>query len=101
MPQACFSVSATDAASLSFGFGAAAVQGSTAVGPLSGTNATVTNAAGQAWQAAGTRGSGTLNITSINATGASGTFSFTLEAVPGTGSAGNRSVTNGSFNVTF
>jgi hypothetical protein len=42
-----------------------------------------------------------VNITSINATSATGTFSFTLVPVVGTGASGNRTVSNGSFSVTF
>lgn len=47
-------------------------------------------------------GTGTVTITAINATGASGTFS--LSAVPfsaGGGATGAKLVTNGTFNVTF
>jgi hypothetical protein len=45
--------------------------------------------------------SGTLTLTGISATGATGTFSFTAVATSGTGAAGTKVVTNGGFNVTF
>jgi len=51
------------------------------------------------WQAVGTTGSGTLTISSLTATSASGTFSFVLAPVGG--SASNKTITNGTFNVTF
>ena len=51
------------------------------------------------WQAVGTTGSGTLTISSLSATGASGTFSFVLAPVGGAGAT--KTVTNGTFSVTF
>ena len=52
------------------------------------------------WVAGSGVGSGTVNITAISATGATGTFSFTLQGVPGTGTEGSVSV-SGSFNLVF
>lgn len=52
------------------------------------------------WQAAPTIGSGTLTLTSISSSGASGTFNLTLEPTPGTGAVGNRTM-SGTFNVKF
>jgi hypothetical protein len=95
-----FAIAATNAAGLTLAFGAPAVQGTTSVGLTSGTNAQLAQDT-QGWQAAVTNGSGTVNITSINATSATGTFSFTLVPVVGTGASGNRTVSNGSFSVTF
>ncbi len=46
-------------------------------------------------------GTGSVTINSVSATGASGTFSFTGAASPGTPATGTISVTNGKFNVTF
>jgi hypothetical protein len=65
-----------------------------------GTNAQLTIGATQLWQAnAVLGGSGTITLTTLTATGTSGTFSFDLIAVPpGTGT---KSITNGVFNLTF
>jgi hypothetical protein len=52
------------------------------------------------WQATGGAGSGTVTVTSYTATGAAGTFSFTLPALTG-GATGTRTITNGIFSVTF
>ena len=49
----------------------------------------------------GGNGSGTIVITDMTATSASGTFSFDLVANSGTGATGARVVTNGRFNVIF
>ncbi len=57
---------------------------------------------GSVWQAVSVAGgSGTIVITSLTTTGASGTFSFTLNAVPQTSATGTKTVTDGTFNVTF
>ena len=53
----------------------------------------------QSWQTAPTIGTGTVNLTSVSGS-AAGTFSLTLEPVPGTGASGSISF-NGSFNVRF
>lgn len=45
--------------------------------------------------------SGTLTLTGLTATGATGTFSFTAVATSGTGASGTKVVTNGGFNITF
>jgi hypothetical protein len=49
----------------------------------------------------GVGGTGTLVISSFTATGASGTFSFVAAATSSTGATGTKTVTNGTFNVTF
>jgi hypothetical protein len=49
------------------------------------------------WLAAGPVGSGSLTITTLTETSATGTFSFTL--VPGGGTGPNRVVTDGAFSV--
>jgi hypothetical protein len=46
-------------------------------------------------------GSGTIAISDLTGTSASGTFSFNLVANRGTGATGARLVTNGRFNVRF
>ncbi|NOT43158.1 MAG: hypothetical protein HOP14_00975 [Acidobacteria bacterium] len=89
--------------SVAFGFGALAAVGTTSVSATSPTNANLVVLSGTtgSWAASTSGGSGSLTISTINATGATGTFSFTLVPVPGTGATGNKSVTNGSFSVTF
>lgn len=80
----------------------AAGTGTYTLGPLSAANAQVligNPAAG--WQAAVGIGSGTITVTSLTSTAASGTFSFSLVAVPGSAAAGTKSITEGTFNVTF
>lgn len=51
-----------------------------------------------AWNADPGGGSGTVTVTSVTANSAVGTFSFVLGPLTGTG---NKTVTNGVFNVTF
>lgn len=47
-------------------------------------------------------GTGTVTITAISATGASGTFSLSaVPLAPGGGATGTKAVTNGAFSVTF
>jgi hypothetical protein len=53
------------------------------------------------WQASLIGGSGTVTITSLTSTGAAGTFSFTMVAVPNTAASGSKAITDGVFNVTF
>jgi hypothetical protein len=53
----------------------------------------------QSWQVGPTIGTGTVNLTSVSGS-AAGTFSLTLEPVPGTGASGSISF-NGSFNIRF
>ena len=56
---------------------------------------------GQSWSAnAAGQGGGTVNLTTLTATRAVGTFTFTAVASPGTTPA-TRQVTNGKFDVKF
>ena len=76
--------------------------GTYTLGPLNPANAQMqvgSPAAG--WQAGVGIGSGTITLTTLTNTTAAGTFSFTLAAVPGSGATGTKSITEGSFNVTF
>jgi Family of unknown function (DUF6252) len=76
--------------------------GTYVLGPSSAANAMIligNPAAG--WQAAVGTGSGTIVIGTLTSTRASGTFSFTLAAVPGTGATGTKTITEGSFDVTL
>ena len=100
------SVSGTDASratTLSFAVTpTAAGTGTYTLGPLSSANALIligNPAAG--WQAAVGIGSGTITINTLTTTTASGTFSFSLAAVAGSGATGTKTITEGTFNVTF
>jgi hypothetical protein len=55
----------------------------------------------QAWSAYGTNGSGTVNLTSLKADRATGTFSFTAQALSATTSPQTYSVTKGQFDIRF
>lgn len=61
----------------------------------------------QLWQALamGTQlggvGTGTVTVTTLNAERVVGTFSFVAPAATSSGATGNKTVTNGSFNVKF
>ena len=91
-------------ATITFGFGALANAGTTQVNATSPTNAqlvVVNGGTSQSWSASTSGGSGSLTITSINATSATGTFAFTLVPSAGSSATGTRAVTNGTFSVTF
>ena len=57
------------------------------------------------WQTSDTPGvgggGGSITVTSLTATGATGMFSFTLGPYLFTGATGNKSILGGVFNVTF
>jgi hypothetical protein len=53
------------------------------------------------WGAAGSSGSGTVVISSLTRTTATGTFSFILPPVRNTSATGTKVVANGVFDVTF
>jgi len=52
------------------------------------------------WNADGGSGTGTVSLTALTATGASGTFSFTLVHMV-TASTGTKTIANGKFDITF
>lgn len=98
------SIGATDTGRLTtLGFAlSGATTGTYTAGPTSATNALlqIGNPA-QGWQAGVGFGSGSVTLTTFTATSAVGTFTFTLVPVAGTGSTGNKAVTDGAFNVTI
>jgi hypothetical protein len=85
--------SVTISASMLQGTGVQAIgQGNAAIGQLI--------IGGNAWIAGGLQGgSGTINIATLTATRAAGTFSFTAPAQLGTTTPATRLVTNGQFDV--
>jgi hypothetical protein len=95
-------IGATDNTGQTLGIGVAVLNGpgTYAIGPLSATNATLYSTSGGGWSATLAQGSGSVTINSISATGASGTFAFSMTPA-NAGSAGTKNITNGVFNVTF
>lgn len=75
--------------------------GTYAVADTAQTFATLALPGGASWSAVGSLGSGSITLATLTPTGASGTFSFTGDANAGTGATGVKTITNGSFNVTF
>lgn len=71
------------------------------IGPSSSTSANVIDNLSTTWSANGFQGSGTVTVSSLSATGASGTFSYSAPLTSGSGTPATRVVTNGTFNVTF
>lgn len=62
----------------------------------------VTATSGAVWNAGGALGgNGTITLSTLTATGASGEFSFTAVPLGTSGATGNKVVTEGKFNVTF
>ncbi len=62
---------------------------------------TMTTTSAPQWETGFNGGTGTITVSTLTASGASGTFSFTGQAIPGTGATGTATVTNGKFNVAF
>lgn len=89
---------ASDASTIAFAF--PDHTGTFTVAGQDGTNASYYSG-GKSWTAAfGTGGSGAITVTTLSATRVSGTFSFVAPATAG-GAAGNKTVTNGSFDIEF
>jgi hypothetical protein len=55
----------------------------------------------QNWSTSVTGGTGSITVTSISSTQASGTFTFSAPATVGSGATGTKVVTNGVFTVAF
>jgi hypothetical protein len=105
-PSGILAIAGTDNQGQTIGFavGPTTATGTFPVAITSGVNASLTVASGssaQSWNAVQTSGSGSVTLTTITATHAVGTFQFTVVPVPGTGATGSRSITQGSFDVTY
>ena len=89
----------TPAGTISFAF---PVSGPTpvSIGTSSALNAVYTTGS-QSWAAFSSTGSGSVTITSLTASRAVGTFSFTMLPNAQSGASGTKTVTNGAFDVTF
>lgn len=81
-------------------FGAAAAVGTTTIGPGVPTSFQIETTSGAIWIANQSQGSGTLNITTLTASGATGTFLFSAPASSG-GATGTMAAFSGTFTVTF
>ncbi len=94
-------ISGTDGATQTLGFATVATgPGTFAIGGPAGANALLAiGSTGASWNAAVSRGSGSITISTLSATGATGTFSFVL--APNTGSTTSKTVTEGRFDVKF
>jgi hypothetical protein len=68
-----------------------------------GMNFIITEPGAQFFQSSAsiTGTSGTVTLTTLTATRVAGTFQCVATATSGTGSAGSRNITNGTFDVTF
>jgi hypothetical protein len=74
--------------------------GSYVIGP--GTNANGNFSVGSAlWTAGAHQGGGTINVTARTESRVAGNFTLTLEPVPNTDATGTRTVTQGTFDVSF
>lgn len=61
----------------------------------------VVTANGQTWSSTLVGGTGSVTVTTLTATHAAGTFTFVATALTTSGATGNKTVTTGSFDVTF
>lgn len=97
-------IAGSDNAQRTLGFGVAgAAPGTFTVGVTSPANASLVVASGsgaQSWQAAQTNGSGSITIASLTANRVVGTFQFVVVPLAG-GATGNKTITQGAFDVTF
>jgi len=89
-----------DGTALGFGF-VDAGPGTYTVSATSPTNATLIEPGGHAWVASVVGGSGSVTITTLDATHIVGTFAFSMAPSAGTGATGTRAVTQGAFDVKF
>jgi hypothetical protein len=99
-----FSIGAANNSGVTLGVATIASGPGTYTVGTSATNSNLMMFAGGAlrsWKAGVAGGSGSITFTTLTATGASGTFFFTLVPDVATGATGNKSVTEGVFNVTF
>jgi hypothetical protein len=74
--------------------------GTYTISATSPTNADLIESGGHAWAASAIGGSGTLTVTTLDATHIVGTFTFSMVASSG-GATGTKSVTQGAFDVKF
>jgi hypothetical protein len=110
----------------SYASGVFTIQGSTTTSPYVAVQLNVTNVTGpgtfqlnpgfvgdfgqvtitegsdvSTWTTVLSPGTGSITFSTLTATSAQGTFQFTGQAAPGTSATGQKSVTSGTFSVTF
>ena len=88
---------------ITIGFGGFAQEGEQKIEDGLGANANYTEGytSQGSWVSSPGTGTGSINIQSISATGASGTFSFVASPAPGASVTGTKTITDGKFNVKF
>ena len=74
--------------------------GTYTLGPGQGVTASVSDPQ-NIWSANDLQGSGTITVTTLDATRVAGTFSFIAPASPNSGPPASRTVTSGAFDVPF
>ena len=89
----------THSIALAFAFVDAGV-GTYTIDGTTPTNAVLTDG-GKGWVASAVGGSGTLTVTTLDATHIVGTFAFSMAPSDGTGATGTKSITQGTFDVKF
>ena len=94
-------IAGTDGTGRTIAFGViAGGTGTFTTNSTSGTNFLIAEG-GASWHALLTTGNGSITFTTLTATRAVGSFSFTAPPVGGTTASGTRNVTQGAFDVTF
>ena len=80
-------------------------EGTYPIGPVAGGNGrqsmTLLEGAGSLWSADATSGGGSITLTSLSATRATGTYFMTADPILITGASGTRVITSGVFDVNF
>ena len=95
-------ISGSDASLLAISFAfAGTTPGTFTIGASSVANANVIDNLSGLWSANGEQGSGTITVTTLTSTAASGTFSYSAPRQTATTGPETRVVTNGVFSVTF
>jgi hypothetical protein len=69
--------------------------------PIGGATIGTYTHMGQTWSASSAQGSGSIQVTTTSANRVAGTFSFVLQADGASGATGTRTVTEGSFDLTY
>jgi hypothetical protein len=94
-----YSLGGGNAAGQTIGF--AWIDAGTGTYPIGGATIGSHTHMGQTWSASSAQGSGTIVITTTSATRVAGTFEFVLQPDAASGATGTRTVTEGSFDLTY
>jgi hypothetical protein len=71
------------------------------IGTDVGANASLNHGAAGGWMAAAGIGSGTITVTTRTTNRVAGTFALILDPVQNTAATGNKTITQGTFDLTF